>query len=131
MNDKRKKELERLKEKKKEYLKNRRKNDDGFKIRQSLRNKVQTAIKNNKESAKVSELLGCTVEQARKHLESQFKEGMSWDNYGLKGWHIDHVTACMYFDLTDEEQQKECFHYTNLQPLWAEVNWSKGAELSR
>jgi hypothetical protein len=47
---------------------------------------------------------------------------MSWDNYGIAGWHIDHIKPCCTFDLTDLEQQKQCFHYTNLRPLWAKDN---------
>tara|TARA_R110000751_G_scaffold131998_3_gene234420 strand:- start:438 stop:656 length:219 start_codon:yes stop_codon:yes gene_type:complete len=66
------------------------------------------------------------------HLEDQFQDGMSWENYGrpngdyLEGWHIDHIKPCALFNLEDASQQKECFHYTNLQPLWAEDNLSKG-----
>ena len=71
-------------------------------------------------------LLGCSIEVARFHLECQFTKGMSWDNYGYNGWHIDHIRPCASFDLTDSEQQKQCFHYTNLQPLWAEDNLKKG-----
>jgi hypothetical protein len=44
---------------------------------------------------------------------------MSWDNWSLKGWHIDHIRPISSFDLSDPAQQKECFHYSNLQPLWA------------
>ena len=61
------------------------------------------------------------------HLEAQFKPGMTWDNYGLKGWHVDHIRPCASFDLRDPEQQRRCFHYTNLQPLWAEENLKKGS----
>ena len=50
---------------------------------------------------------------------------MSWDNYGIHGWHIDHIRPCASFDLTDPEQQRQCFHYPNLQPLWAFDNLSK------
>jgi hypothetical protein len=67
------------------------------------------------------------VEQLRQHLEAQFTDGMSWDNYGRDGWHIDHIRPCASFDLTDPEQQRQCFHYTNLQPLWAADNIRKGA----
>jgi hypothetical protein len=63
--------------------------------------------------------------ELRAHLEHQFKDGMTWDNHGE--WHIDHIKPCVQFDLTDPEQQKECFHYTNMQPLWAFENQSKGA----
>jgi hypothetical protein len=53
---------------------------------------------------------------------------MTWENWALDGWHIDHIRPCCSFDLTDPEQQKKCFHYSNLQPLWAEENWSKGGK---
>jgi hypothetical protein len=56
-----------------------------------------------------------------------FTEGMSWDNYGE--WHIDHILPCSSFDLADIEQQKICFNYKNLQPLWAEDNLRKGAKI--
>jgi hypothetical protein len=54
---------------------------------------------------------------------------MSWGNYGLHGWHVDHIIPCASFDLTDPEQQRQCFHYTNLQPLWAEDNLRKSDKL--
>lgn len=76
------------------------------------------------------ELLGCTIEELRTHLEAQFQEGMTWDNYGRDGWHIDHIKPCSSFDLLKEAEQRECFHYTNLQPLWAKDNLSKGAKLN-
>lgn len=53
---------------------------------------------------------------------------MTWENYGVHGWHIDHIRPCKSFDLTDPEQQKECFHYTNLQPLWWWENLEKGGK---
>jgi len=76
--------------------------------------------------------LGCTPEELRKHLEYLMKEGMTWDNYGPwheteMRWHIDHVKPLASFDLTDREQFLEACHYTNLQPLWARENLSKGA----
>jgi hypothetical protein len=54
---------------------------------------------------------------------------MSWDNYGRKGWHIDHIIPCDLFDLTDYKQQKQCFHYTNTQPLWWDDNLKKHTKL--
>lgn len=72
-----------------------------------------------------AELLGCTYEQLLAHLESQFSDGMNWENYGE--WHIDHIRPCASFDLLDPEEQRKCFHYTNLQPLWALDNLLKGA----
>lgn len=77
-------------------------------------------------AAKTFDAAGCTVAELRAYLESKWLPGMSWENYGLKGWHVDHVTPCSFFDLSDPEQQLKCFHYTNLQPLWAFDNISKG-----
>ena len=76
---------------------------------------------------KTMELIGCTVEFLRQHLERQFHEGMSWNNHGK--WHIDHIQPCSSFDLTKREEQLMCFHYSNLQPLWAEDNLAKGAKI--
>ena len=70
-------------------------------------------------------LIGCSITEVCNHLEQQFTDGMSWDNVGE--WQIDHIKPLASFDLTDEEQQREAFHYTNLQPLWSEDNQRKGA----
>jgi len=71
-------------------------------------------------------LVGCSMEQLRKHLEEQFAAGMSWENYGK--WHMDHIKPCASFDLSREAEQHKCFHYTNLQPLWAKDNLRKSAK---
>ena len=109
------------------YYADKYKNDPYFKLTERLRNRTGFAIKKCKgqKSASTLELLGCTIEHAREHLEKQFTEGMTWDNHGE--WHIDHIIPCASFDLSDPEQQKKCFHYTNLQPLWAKDNLIKGA----
>ena len=73
------------------------------------------------------QFLGCSRDDLLKHLEGQFEDGMTWENYGVHGWHIDHIKPCVAFDLTNIAEQAECFHYTNLQPLWAKDNISKGA----
>lgn len=72
------------------------------------------------------ELLGCTRKQFVEHIESLWAEGMNWENYGLHGWHIDHIRPVASFDLLNEAEQRACFHYTNMQPLWALENLSKG-----
>ena len=107
------------------------KKDPNFKLRMLISYRVREELKNNntKKTSKSAELIGCTVQEAREHLEKQFKKGMAWDNHGFKGWHIDHIMPCSSFDLTDPEQQKKCFHYTNLQPLWAHENMSKGSKI--
>lgn len=74
-------------------------------------------------SASTEKLLGCSFEQLKSHLESQFLPGMTWENYGE--WEIDHRTPLAAFDLTDPEQQSKACHFMNLQPLWGEDNARK------
>lgn len=117
-----------------EWSKNREKTHPHFKITRRLRNRISSVIKQQggTKSQRTIELIGCSVEDFITHFEDQFTEGMTWENYGrpngdfLAGWHIDHIRPCASFDLTDPEQQRVCFHYTNLQPLWAKDNLSKG-----
>jgi hypothetical protein len=108
------------------YKNNKIKNNYNFKLRCLISHRIKQALKGNIKYSKSSELLGCSLEDAVKHLESQFKEGMTWGNHGVKGWHIDHIKPCASFNLSDPEEQKKCFHYTNLQPLWWHENLSKG-----
>lgn len=106
----------------------RRETDIAFKLKDCLRGKLTKALKRSKtdKCIKTLDLLGCSIDNLKIHLESKFKEGMSWENHGTHGWHIDHIKPCASFDLTDPEQQKICFHYTNMQPLWWWDNLSKG-----
>jgi hypothetical protein len=103
--------------------------DTAFRILECLRGRVRWAINHGSKSASTVELVGCTVEVLRDHLESQFTEGMTWDNHSYEGWHMDHIRPCASFDMEDPIQQKECWHYTNLQPLWAFDNMSKGSKV--
>jgi hypothetical protein len=114
---------------KNKYRNRRRKNDVNFKLIDNIRRRINYAIKVNSKSKRTIQLLGCSTTYLKHHLESKFTAGMSWDNYGVKGWHIDHLIPCASFDLSKPEEQKKCFHYTNLQPLWAKDNLSKGAKL--
>ena len=106
------------------------KNNPSARILKSLRCRLLKALdwQSSSKSASTMTLLGCSVDEFRKHLESLWKPGMNWDNYGLYGWHIDHIRPCASFDLTKPEQQKKCFHWTNLQPLWAKINLEKGSK---
>ncbi len=110
-----------------DYQKNKLLCDPSYRISKNLRSRIRSAIKNNQKSGRTLEILGCDILFLKVHLESKFKEGMTWENYGLHGWHIDHIRPCDSFDLSDPEQQKKCFHYSNLQPLWAKDNLSKGS----
>lgn len=107
------------------------KNAIKYRLQRRLRSRIKDSLIYQKaiKSKKTLELLGCSWQEARDHLESQFKEGMTWDNHGYRGWHIDHIIPCSFFDLKDPEQQKKCFHYTNIQPLWCHENLSKGKKL--
>lgn len=73
-------------------------------------------------------LIGCNAETLCLILEARFEPGMTWDNYG-SAWHVDHIIPLAAYDLTDPEQQREAFHYTNLQPMWAHENMAKGDEV--
>ena len=112
-----------------QYVKARRENDTTFRILLSLRARIYQAVKGTNKSANTIKLLGCDPNQARDHIEAQFTDGMTWGNYGMHGWHIDHIIPCARFDLTDPEQQRQCFHFTNLQPLWAKDNIRKGDKM--
>jgi hypothetical protein len=108
-----------------EQERQRRKKDHAYRIKKNLRRRVNEVIKKpNKKHTSTFELLGCSLDELLKHLEKQFVKGMNWKNYGNL-WHIDHIIPCASFDLAYPEQQKKCFHYTNLQPLWAIDNIRK------
>ena len=98
---------------------------------QTLRIRINKAIHNNQKVGSAVEDLGCSIEELKIHLENQFEEGMTWDNWKPDGWHIDHKKPLSLFDLTDREQFLEACHYTNLQPLWWEENLKKGAKYDK
>lgn len=113
-----------IKQNKREWeYKNR--NNPVFKIKRNLRRRIHHALNGANKSNNTIELLGCSVDEFKIHLESQFQDGMTWENYGRSGWHIDHIKPCHTFDLTNPQHQKECFHYTNQRPLWAKDNLSR------
>jgi hypothetical protein len=103
------------------------KQDFSFKLAHYLRSRLWSALKGKVKFLSAPKLLGCTIEQLKERLESQFKQGMSWSNYGK--WHIDHIKPCASFNLSKPEEQKICFNYRNLQPLWAEDNLRKQAKI--
>ncbi len=109
----------------KKYQNKRYHSDPNFRLRCLMRTRVWRTIKDQKgeKMLKLAEYIGCSMPELRKHFESKFTTEMSWDNYG--SWHIDHIKACSNFDLTNVDGQKACFHYSNLQPLWATDNLIK------
>ncbi len=111
---------------------NKGKYDIQYVISERLRGRLRRALKNGRNNGATKlvsaiELVGCTPEQLIAHLQAQFRHGMTWENYG--DWHIDHIRPCNSFDLQDAEEQKACFHFTNLQPLWGRENILKGDKL--
>lgn len=96
-------------------------------ISERLRGRIRATVTKGYKSDSTLTLLGCSVDDFKLHLEKSFTIGMSWDTYGK--WHIDHIIPCASFDLTDPEEQKKCFHYTNMQPLWEIDNFMKGDKL--
>lgn len=104
-----------------------RRNVDNIEVRlkRNLRRRIHHVIKGTNKAGTTFELLGCDLETLKKHIEAQFTGEMCWENYGQFGWHIDHIRPCYEFDLTDNEQQKICFHYRNLRPLWWLENISR------
>ncbi|MEM4725965.1 MAG: hypothetical protein QXG63_03420 [Nitrososphaerales archaeon] len=110
------------------YHKERRRRDINYRIAQNIRNRVRKAIMGLSKSLRTRDLIGCSLEMLKTHIESQFKPGMTWDNYG--DWHIDHVVPLSSFDLSKEDQLRTACNYKNLQPLWAQENISKGAKLN-
>ncbi len=119
----------------KEYYKERMQNDLEFKLCRNIRGRIRVAVANNRQTSSAN-LIGCSIEEVRKHLESRFyskidENGneikMSWDNYGHgKGfWEIDHTIPCKYFDMEKLEEQMKCFNFKNCSPMWSEENNSK------
>lgn len=120
---------DRIRAKHTEYTMRRYNEDVYFKMAHSLRSRLRLAIKRGQKAGSAVRDLGCSIEELKQHLEAQFTEGMGWENYGLDGWHIDHIIPLSSFDLTNREQFLKACHYTNLQPLWAKDNLHKGAKV--
>lgn len=121
----REKNREKIIAKRRKYRKRKMATCPMYRMVHCLRQRLRAALRGKCKSASTMALLGCTFKQVKKHLEKQFVEGMSWENYG-EIWHTDHMRPCASFDLSDAEQQRRCFHYSNLQPLFASENMSKG-----
>jgi len=98
-----------------------------FKIVKILRSRLRSLLKNDKYNKNnYNELPGCSISFLKIYIENKFTDGMSWDNHGKL--HLDHIKPCSLYNLKDKEEQLKCFHYTNLQPLWAKDNLIKGSK---
>ena len=123
---------EKLKEfraKKSSYYRKKREIDPMFKLRLLMRNRIKNILKAKKITTKHKslDLIGCTTQDLKSHIEKQFKKGMTWGNHKNNGWHIDHIIP-LDIAKNEEELIKLC-HYTNLQPLWASENRKKSNKL--
>jgi hypothetical protein len=107
------------------YEKNRTASDIQFRLTKMLRSRLRTAIKNGVKNGSAVKDLGCSINKLKQYLESKFQPGMSWENHGYYGWHIDHIIPLSKFDLTNREEYLKACHYSNLQPLWAVDNIKK------
>jgi len=112
------------------WAKERKRKSPSFDISCRLRVNLAQALSrysSGGKSASTEAMIGCTMAEFITHLESKFRDGMSWENRKL--WHIDHIIPCAAFDLTKPEEQRKCFHYSNLQPLWARDNLVKNKRI--
>lgn len=98
------------------------------KLRMALRNRLYYAVSGRMSDISAVRHLGCSVEELKAHLEKQFEPGMTWDNWTVNGWHIDHIKPLASFDLTDINELKLAVRFENLQPMWASKNQSKGSK---
>jgi hypothetical protein len=121
--------LPKSKEKSSARSRHRRATDPQYRIAGLLRSRLSAVLKNKQKHGSAVQLLGCTIPELVTHLEDQFTDGMSWESRGL--WHIDHILPLSSFDLEDAKQLATACHYTNLQPLWAFDNWSKGSKVTQ
>lgn len=118
------------------YKKNRRNIDINFKIKHNLSCRLREILKGKYKVKTTNELLSCTIDFLKRYIQSKFTPRMTWKNYGtghngkgMKQWHIDHIKPCANFDLSKLNEQRKCFHYTNLQPLWAKDNLIKSDKI--
>lgn len=112
-----------------EYTRNKRKTDTLFRLTCVMRSRLSNALKRRgyDKTSITADTLGCSWEDLKIHLESQFKDGMTWENHGKTTWHIDHIIPLA--SASNSEEMCKLNHYTNLQPLWAKDNMSKGNKI--
>jgi hypothetical protein len=105
--------------------------DPTYHLNRSMGRAICDSLKGHKSRKHWEDLVGYTVAELEQHLESQFQPGMDWNNHTVKGWHIDHIIpeSSYHFESYDDPQFRECWSLSNLRPLWAEANFSKGCRL--
>lgn len=118
-----------IKARTKKYKRNRYHKDIEFKMKEFLSDSLRRLLKGKTKNSRALQYLGCSVRELKIHIESQFKPGMTWDNWSRNGWHIDHIIPLAKFNMLNDEEIKIACHYTNLQPLWAKENKRKGSKI--
>lgn len=105
--------------------------DVGFNIRHRLRSLIRVTIKNGREGKRMAEILGYTADDLKDHLERQFTKGMNWEKFMSGEIHIDHIIPASKFKIAsvEDDEFKACWSLSNLRPLWASENFSKGAKV--
>jgi hypothetical protein len=108
-----------------------------YNLTQRLRSRMRIAFRRSgterTRRSMTRDLLGCSFDSFKTYIESLFKTGMNWENHGVyvsggpATWHVDHIIPCVAFDFTKEEDMRKCFHYTNMQPMWALDNFRKSS----
>lgn len=124
-----KEQLIEFRAKKREYIKNRMSTDIDYRLKNRLLSSMHQVLSGEKKRIRFIDLLGCSIEDFRKYMEMQFTKDMTWNNWGQFGWHVDHIIPVSSFNFTKEEDQRKCFHYTNLQPLWWKDNILKSNKI--
>ena len=117
---------DKIREVNKKYQNRKEKEDINYLLARRLRSRLKMAIKKEVKTGSAVIDLGCSIQELKEYLEKQFKPGMTWENWGTHGWHLDHIVPLCSFDLTDRQQFLEAVNYKNLQPLWAKENIVKG-----
>ena len=107
-----------------DYSKQKYKQDPQFKLKQILRCRFYDLLNKKKKEKSIINLIDCSIKELKQYLEQQFKPEMTWENHGIV-WEIDHIKPCNSFNLINIEEQKQCFHYTNLQPLFKTTEIAK------
>lgn len=124
----REKNVEKIREIKRNYEKTRKANDPLYKLINNFRTAIYQVLKENniQKNGHYFEVLGYSPDELIIHLENQFKDGMTWDNYGE--WHVDHIKAIASYNIQEigDSEFMECWSLDNLQPLWGEENIRKG-----
>ena len=129
-NQKRLNNLEYYRKYQREWTKRKRQENPRYSIEHRLRNRILDALKrqNGKKAYKTIDLIGCNIDFFLKYIESLFIEGMSWNEFRNRNIEIDHILPCCQFNLLDENEQKKCFNYKNLRPIWKEDHYIKSKE---